>query len=290
MNYKSVAIWRVAPDISGAPLTDIDGAVNAYHVNFTMNSAPLKRRLLRHAGADGGADQGFALQPLKAVWELFVKADTEAAFEAKRDAIYRLFKPYDNAIKIQVDLASAGPFRQLDAIVDGPVDFRQSQQLGYSALVRVPLYCPSPLWYHPTQNIATATPGVSGSSFSFVYGGNYEEWPVIEIEGAITSPVLSMTTTTAYRTESAVINLTGVTIPAGTIYTIDMRPGRKTVIDSNGTINRINQMVDSTWVYFKLWPFPYKATGGTNLISYTYTSKDAAARFRVKFYNRYLSY
>lgn len=285
MSYRSTAIWYAFAGHSvGGAFVQLDGAVNAYHVGFTMGSPPVERRLLKYSTADGGIDQGYSLLPRKAVWELFIKADTEAAYDARRDAIYRMFKPYEGPLTIRVDLAGAGELRQLSAYVDGPVDFQQSQQFAYSSIVRVPLYCPEPLWYNPT--LTTVQDTFSVSSFAFYYNGDYDEWPIVEIDGQVQDPTLSITTSTAYRYETAIIDLTGVTIPNAVTWTLDMR---KKILTGAGGANETGKLVNPNWINFKLWPAPYKAAG-LNVFNQTWTSKNGNAKIRLKFNNRYLSY
>jgi len=287
MNYKSGAIWSVAPDVTAFPFTLIDGAVNAYHVHLSMRTAGVRRKTFSYPGADGGVDKGYTLDPLRMVWELFVKADTESAFETKRENIYRLFKPFDSAIKIRCDLVGLGPLREIDAIVDGPVDFQQSKQLGFSALVRVPLYAPNGLWHSTSEVIETST--LPGSSMIVAYSGNYMGWPVIEIVGQVTDLVLTTTLATAYRTETSVIKLIGTTVADGDTYVIDMRGSVKRAYGTSPAINRIDKLVDPSWLNFKLHPIPIEYEG-YNVVNYTYASKNANARVRFRFYNQYIGY
>jgi hypothetical protein len=287
--FKSARVWKVGLDVPVPTYVTIDGTVNAYHVALReVGTPPVKRQIIEYPAADGGVAQSFRLEPRRLVWELFVQADTEAAFEAKRDAVYELFKPTDTPIKIWTDGTSLQPVRQLDALVNGPIDFQQSTQLGYSALVKVPLYAPSPLWYSPTQSIFLTTLLTSGFGATFTYSGNHEEYPIIEIDGMVQDLVLWQTTTLAFRTVTTRISLQGVTIPAGVTYTINLRPGIKRVIDSS-FVNRTGEMADPSWVDFRLWPAPLRANG-QQAIFYTYTAKDANAKFRTKVNSRYVSY
>ena len=128
--------------------------------------------------------------------------------------------------------------------------------------------------------------GLASGNHSVTLSGNWEEWPVIEVTGQVVNLVLTTTLTTAYRTETYVISFNGHTILNGDTYTIDLRPGRKTVVDQNG-VNRLATMADASWVGFRLWPAPFKA-GGVNTIGYTRTSNGVNAQVRYKFYHRYL--
>jgi hypothetical protein len=286
-NYVSDATYQVIVPDGAATVHTIAGATQAHHVELTaLGTPPVQRWLYRHHQADGGVDQGFRLEPRRLAWELFVQDEVETAFDAKLQALYRLFKPYEEALKIKVT-RSGGAVRQLDCFVQGPVELAQSNQLGFSGIVKVPLVAPDPLWYAPTQKFATTTIPTSGATFNVGTQGNYETWPVITVTGPVADLVLTTSMVNVYRSVTAVIDLTGVSIAAGDTRVIDLRPGKKTVVDSAGA-NKLSEMVNQSWVNFRLWPAPFKASG-TNTISYTWSSRSTGAFVQFGYYDRYVS-
>lgn len=286
-NYVSTATYQVIIPDAAATVHTIVGATQAHVVRLKeLGTPPVQRWFYRHHQADGGKDVGFRLEPRRMALELFVQDETETGYDAKLQALYRIFKPYEDPIKLKVTRAG-GTVRQIDCYVNGPVEVEQSKQVGYSGIATVMLYAPDPLWYMPTQKTATSLIPTSGATFAVPTQGNYDTWPVVHMQGPVTGLVLTTTLSNAYRSETAVIDLTGVAIAAGDYRRIDLRPGRKTVVDSTGA-TKVSELVNASWVNFRLWPAPFKS-GGTNIITYTWSSRSSGAYVQFLSYDRHVS-
>lgn len=125
--------------------------------------------------------------------------------------------------------------------------------------------------------------GGSVFSLSLAYEGDLPEYPVIVINGPISDPILTNTTT------GETLDFTGYTIGSADFYTIDLRYGSKTVRNSGGD-NRIGQLSnDSDLATFHVEPAPV-AAGGTNVFSLSGTATGTATAAVITYYNRYESW
>lgn len=119
----------------------------AHHVSLDGLGIPhVDRRFQPYPTADGGIDTGYHLRPRTLVWKMYIYKETESAFLTAIDQIFTVFRPYTRPIILTITTAQSA-VRKLDVYVNGPIDIDQSDQVGYSALITVPLYAPDPLFY-----------------------------------------------------------------------------------------------------------------------------------------------
>jgi phage-related protein len=143
----------------------------------------------------------------------------------------------------------------------------------YHVRTVVQLRADDPTWYDP-QNIDTfyTNANLNGTQV-FPNLGNWDIFPVIFLEGAITNPVITNVTT------GQVISITAV-IPFSTVYTINLLYGKKTVFD-NASVNRISTVsAASNLATWSLVP-------GNNTIAITGTVGDINARALFSYYPRF---
>lgn len=263
--------------------------VIAYHVSLDGLGVPdPKRRFTAYPVTDGGIDTGFRMQPRQLTWTMFLNETTEAAFDAARDQLCRVFLPYDRAHTLKIT-TPRGYTRWLDVYVDGSIDIDQRNQEGYTAIVKVPLYAPDPIFYDPTQLTHTITPTASPANATIVYAGTWHSWPVVKLTGELANPVLTLRVVTAVGDWYYYLNFYGHTIPAGDIYTIDLAPGAKTAVNNAGA-SVLGYCIDvASLSQWRLWAYPIEAASGQNFIELTYTAKGAAAKVEILYYNRYIA-
>lgn len=90
--------------------------------------------------------------------------------------------------------------------------------------------------------------------------GDFPAYPLITIQGPIINPILTNIST------GKIINLYGITLGSGELYTIDLTTGDKTIFDANG-VNQMGAMgTPSQLALWNLAPSPV-VSGGTNSIS-----------------------
>lgn len=263
--------------------------VIAYHVSLDGLGVPdPKRRFTAYPVTDGGIDTGFRLQPRQLTWTMFLNETTEAAFDAAKDQLCRVFMPLDRPHTLKVTTPS-GATRYLSVYVNGALDIDQRNQEGCTAIVRVPLYAPDPIFYDPTQLTHTINPTASPASSSIMYAGTWHSWPVVKLTGSMTNAVLTLRVVNAAGDWYYYIDFSGHTIPAGDIYTIDLAPGRKTAKNNAGA-SVLNYCANiGSLAQWRLWAYPIEAASGQNYVDLTYTAKTAAAKVEVLYYNRYIA-
>lgn len=115
-----------------------------------------------------------------------------------------------------------------------------------------------------------------------VNGGHTYLYPLITIRGPIINPILTNTVT------GKIIDLTGVTLGSGDVYTIDLTSGDKTIADADGN-NRMTAMVTpSQLAAWYLAPAPI-AGGGTNTIRVQGGDTSTATQIQLTYTNEYMS-
>lgn len=118
------------------------------------------------------------------------------------------------------------------------------------------------------------------ASFAISYAGDLPEFPVLELSGPISDPII-VNESTGYS-----LNFGTITIADGETYVIDMREGRKSVL--LGTVSKLGDLTNAS--DFGLWnlaPAPL-AAGGTNSIALYGTATGANTELKVVYYERYM--
>jgi len=284
--------------IGGATYSLSDGAPFAI-IDSEDGMAPVRRITDRGPLQDGDSDLGFRLEPI--VWPLALRlvANNIATHYDVRDTALRIFRPSRTAIQIRWTLDN-GAVRQLDCHVSGRLAFASRERQGFNQKCVVPLRAANPLYYDPAMQAVTYGVGAGSGGFAFplswpasfggstvnqtraiAYVGSYREFPIVIIKGPITNPVVTNLTT------GDKLDFTGVTIGSGTTYTIDCRPGKKSVLDQDGA-NRIAGLSDdSDLATFSLEADP-EAPGGINSVHVTGTSANATTEIYLQWYSRYV--
>jgi len=247
----------------------------------------ITRDLQRHPNIEGAIDHGFTLEPLDMMLNLYYNVSSAAAADARRDAIYKIFRPFDDSLKLKVT-RDDGAIRQIDVHTVGMLDLPMAERVGYDQGFGVRLLAPKPIWYEPVVYTVTITPSASPWVSTVSYTGNWDSYPVIKVYGEVVdfsfnSIVVTSTDTTTYNTGS-------FDIPAGDIYTFDLRPGYKTVTNAAGVSLLGSAIAQNTFDFlfgFRLFPDPIEA-GGANQIIGSYTSKDGTHKIQFLYYRRFL--
>lgn len=251
--------------------------------------ATVRRITQRTPLQNGVTDRGFRLEPRKMTLALYINQPDEQIADAMRDKLAYIFGPTITPLKLLATRLD-NTQRQIDCFLDGTLDFPQSERLGASQKVLVPLTAPDPTWYDPTQVTATtvlSTLPVTTSIYSAA-GLTADDWPVIEITGPITNPVIN------HFPVGDSIDMTGTTIPAGETWVIDLRPGQKTVYRKSDNANRLYAVVPGAIRYFgtirmlnQKLAATYSQTG--NSFQITGSASTGASSFKLMYYRRFLS-
>ena len=248
------------------------------------------RRISQRIPLENGViDKGFRLEPRKMTLGLLLRQETEALTDIMRDRLAYIFGPTNSPLQLRATRLD-GTVRQIDCFVDGTMDFPQSERMGASHKVLVPLYAPDPTWYDPTQVVSTTsltTLPVSSSLFLSA-GVTADDWPIFKVTGPVTDLLIT------HQPFGDAISFSGATIPAGETWVIDLRPGHKTVYRQSDNANRL-YAVFVTYVVFlstmRIFSQKLAASLGLNgnYFSMTGEGTSAASSIQILFYKRYLS-
>jgi phage-related protein len=239
--------------------------------------APLRRITTRGPLQDGDSDIDFRLEPRVLQIPLMVVNASATAPKYQhyeiREKLLSIFRPGDDAyITVTRSDGVTTKTRQINVRVLGGMSFDVDPDT-YHVRTVVQLRADDPTWYDP-QNIDTfyTNANLNGTQV-FPNLGNWDIFPVIFLEGAITNPVITNVTT------GQVISITAV-IPFSTVYTINLLYGKKTVFD-NASVNRISTVsAASNLATWSLVP-------GNNTIAITGTVGDINARALFSYYPRF---
>jgi hypothetical protein len=242
--------------------------------------APIRRITTRGPLQDGDSDIDFRLDPRVLQLPLMVVNTSSTPryqhYEI-REKLLQVFRPGDDAyIAIFRNNGLSSPTRQINVRVLGGLSFDVDPN-SWNVRTVVQLRASDPTWYSgstiSTRYSNTYLNANINGSQDFVNQGNWITYPIIRLNGPITNPVITNSTT------GQSITFTG-TISAGAYYDIDLEYGKKTVIDNLG-VNRISTVNPSsnlaTWA---LQP-------GNSTIAITGTGTTAATNAVFSFFYRF---
>lgn len=143
------------------------------------------------------------------------------------------------------------------------------------------------IWENPTDvQIAALAQFMLGTlipnSVNIVNTGDVSEYPSIQLRGPMINPMI------INDTVGGTVDLTGVTIPSGQTYTLDLSNGNKQLYDSGGTSHMGEITVNPLGMAdFMVAPDPV-APGGTNTITILPGSAGSAAYMTVQITDRFV--
>lgn len=245
----------------------------------------------------GATVEGYRLDPREI--ELVLGWQSDGLSDTIRSALVKLFARRDTANALRV-YRDGGQVRQIDwHLQAGPLLGRRGRDVNLQKAAIV-LRCPDPAWYDPEQRFVNF--GLAGGGDAFVvpmvvptgvgastldqsvliaYAGDVDSYPVITITGPIEDARIENTAT------GDVLDFDGVTIGVSETRVIDLRYGRKTVVDELGANALPDLTDDSDLATWRLVPDPDVA-GGNNSIRVTGLGVTAATQIVMRYYDRYL--
>jgi hypothetical protein len=264
---------------------------------------PLHRLSERGPLQHGDTDRGYRLDPRIAMIKLAIKGTSEQDYIDKRNKLYQIFGPGDDAGVLQYSYFAPSVYstiqRRLDCycleVAPGEKNYRYQEFI-------VSLKANDPTWYRPemvvenytipggsdTMLVPTEIPmtlGASSISYNTIVAnhGEVETFPIIKIIGPITGPKIVNNTT------GDTLDFAGTTVSAGDYLQIDCRYGHKTVVDQDGT-NQISTLSDDSDIatFSFIAEQGYGSSYKANSVTVTGTSATNATRIEIRFYRRYL--
>ncbi len=280
----------IQPDAANTTYNIGDGTICqlSYPAGISGIGIPnVQRDIQRHPNIEGAIDHGYRLEPREINLNLYYNVANEALADTRRDAIYKIFRPFDAPLKLRVTRGD-GSVRQIDVHTIGVTDLSSAERVGNDQGFSVRLLAPVPIWYYPTQQSVTINPGITNWGFNLAYTGTWDDYPIIKVIGSATNFSLQIVVTTA--DDVTTYNLGTWTVPAGDTFTFDLRPGYKTVKNNAGVSQLGYGAAENTFIFLygmRLFADPIMP-GGVNLLNGFFTAKDANHRVQVLWYNRYL--
>lgn len=282
----------ITPDLNNT-VWNLNGGGTLETVSLDGLGIPdVDRQVQDFANQHGGLDYGFRLKPRELTLDLFYNTQTKADADVLRDTIYAIFQPFDYPLKLKITRDN-GDVRQIDCHTVGMVDTPESKRIGASLQFTVRLLAPNPVWYDPTPITHSYVPvAASGAGTTTIaYAGGWEEYPIIKLYGAMSGPKLSTQLVTPDGTVTYLIDLNSGLFD-GEIFTIDLRPGYKSIISNLSPTPGASRLGDlhstgGNLMDFRLFQAPLKAAG-SNVLTLSYSSKGANAKMEVIYYKRFL--
>jgi hypothetical protein len=283
--------------VAGVEYCINDGVICDMKVQEGIGLPPLHRIAERGPQQHGDTDQGFRLDP-RIINFLFAIGPPDML--SKRDQIMGLFKPRDAAVSlkwIRDDLA----VRQIDGHYVAQLGLETTSAARYYLNLPAQFKADDPAFYDPTlvailfaiaggsddMDVPLAIPWPIGASVldmtqAIAYVGTWQTYPVITVTGPIDDCVITNLST------GEKLDWTGTAIAAGEQRIVDLRYGRKTVIDEAGADAIAELTTDSDLATWHLAAAP-DALGGINSVQVTGTNVTAATTVVLQYLTRYIS-
>lgn len=281
--------------IRGGTTLDISDMVKYHVVEFDGFGAPPVRRLTQRGPLQNGdSDVGFRLDPRTMRLSVQAYGSTSDTFHSRREELLSLMKPGTDAVKLRWTFA--GVQRQIDCHLSGGLNLGSQSFLRNNFRDVIELRASDPTWYDPAGGSVTFALSAGGtgmpiplivpitfgastlSAFEAITlsGANaWDTFPIIYVTGPVTNLILTNTAT------GDVLDFTGSSVGGGVTYTIDLRYGYKTVIDSS-SVNRISQLTAASNIA------TWRLVPGSNSISVAGTSATSATAIVVQYNQRYI--
>jgi len=264
--------------------------------------APVHRIEERGPQQHGATDIDFRLDPRTVQLALWIKGASQADLETKRKQLIDAFRATVAAKALRFTLDN-GEVYQLDGHSTGSLTMPQEGGEGFVMRVGLTFRAADPTFYDPEATTLTYYLGGSAGTASAVpavvpffvgastldvsesieYEGTWRAYPRIQIHGPISGPKITNSSGTLHE----VLEFSGVSIPAGEIYTVDLRYGYKTVTNSAGT-SKITELTNASDLATWHIADDSEVTDGVNTLLVTGTAATGATRIDIIYNARYV--
>lgn len=260
----------------------------------------VERYFDRAPGQDGDTDRGFTVMPRFIDLIFAVEGSDPGDFWDQRNLLRAILRPGPEAIQFKFTKPN-GDVRQID------LDFYDGLRGSFSTAGKIGLiqrdaitlkasglfYNPVPVGWNFGINAGSSgwtvpmdVPVDVGSSAidetrPLSYGGEWDEYPLIELTGPMTNPVATNVG------PGLVLDFTGATVSAGHKRIIDLSWGKKTIVDHLG-VNKIDDLVlaDSDLGDWRLVAAQGVLPPHINTIGFSATGLTSASQFKIIYSER----
>lgn len=266
---------------------------------------PIEFRTTRGPFQHGETPTDYVLRPRVLQYTVRISANSRAKYWEERDLVLNIFRQ-NRSLTGAVEpgrlkkILQNGTTRALDVHVEKGLEFSASPELwdrwGSTEVIRFVAY--DPVYYDPTPVTEEFVLGalsqlVFPCDFPILFGstiiydtatiaylGTWAEYPIITITGPISQPIISNLTTG--ETISIYYN-----IPVGRVVTIDLRYGKKTILDDLGTNLLSALTTDSDMATWHLAPDPEADNGDNEVQVIGSAAAPGVTSVDIQYYNRY---
>jgi len=260
---------------------------------------PVTRITQRGPFQNGDTDIDYRLNPRVINLPVVVPGTTYNEMASNRENLLQMFKPGNDTATFQQILDGGTAYeisRSIDVKIAGAS--MDSAQTDFNVRAVIQLRADDPTWYNTTQNYTQMTYTQFGSPTPYpkpypVPYGDYSSANIISVvyTGTVmSSPILQcvgpLTNLTMTDGAGRIIAISG-TIAAGNTFTIDLRFGRKTIVDQNG-INKFSMLtITSDLINWGIYPDP-TFDSGLQYFSVSATGTTASSAVFMYWYDRYV--
>lgn len=222
-------VWQV---IRGSTTYTVSGGTYGYRVSAIGTGAPPKRNLtIKGPYQDGSTFVGFRYDQRNLALVFFSDTASLSLADARRDAIYNIWKGIEGqSVKVRVT-RDDGSIRQIDGEVMGILDMPDEigDRMTGAQRFAVQLECHSPFWYDPTltSQTLTALTNTWQTAGGLIPSGNVKEYATSVVQDtAITTSITAGQPFTVFVQENTDFALT---LPR-TIYDIRGSSSKRLVL------------------------------------------------------------
>lgn len=200
---------------------------------------PITRIKTRLPHEDGIGDKGFRAEARRMTLAMYVHAQEsdEAAACVDYDFLTYLFQPTDSPLILQITRFD-NEVRRIEVYLDGQIDYSQSNRIGGSSKVLIPLYAPDPAFYNPTQQSYTEDlNGDTGANIFLPVDPNqtWDDFPIMDVTGPFTTLSVESVTNN-FRTAIT------AAVPSGETWRFDFRLDQKKVYRTSDNANKLGSV------------------------------------------------
>ncbi len=283
--------------LRGVDSIDLTDGVNYSLLAFDgLGASPVHRLTQRGPLQDGETDVGYRLDP-RTITLAGVMRGSYTTLNQNRATLLGFCRPGAPTVPLKLRWTTPdGTRRQIDVHAVGELGLPSNDWKQFHHRFAVQLKAPDPTFYDPTGGSVTFAVGGGGSGMAFplafpmslgastlalsqtitLSGANaWDTYPIIYVTGPVTNLVLTNNAT------GDILDFTGNSVGGGVTYTIDLRYGAKTIVDSS-SVNRVSELTTaSNLATWRLIP-------GANSIGVTGSGISSATSILVQYNQRFI--
>jgi len=271
----------------------VTGAVN-------WGIAPITRIVQRGPFQDGDTDVDYRINPRVINLPIVIPGTTYDEMMNNRENLIQMFKPGNDTATLRHTLNEGDPFYEISRSIDVKISGASMDTSSTDFHVRsvIQLRADDPTWYNSTQKSQQmtytqyGTPTPYPKPYPVPYGADSVDNTIsVAYTGTVmASPILQcigpLTNLTLVDGAGRLIQFTS-SVPDGDIWTIDLRYGKKTVVNTAGISQFASLSIYSDLINWGLYPDP-TFNAGLQYLSVSATGTTSDSNVTMFWYDRYV--